>query len=117
MFKEMYTDEELINILIDRAAILGKTPTVQAMAQFGPPYVSLYQRRFASYKNGTDGWNNTLTKAGFRTNRKLVDQETEKCGECGCDGKTSNGKLIRWMGTNEIYCIKHYQQKHYRLRA
>lgn len=116
-FKEVYTDEELIDILVDRAAKLGRTPTVKDMSEFGGPYASLYQRRFASHKGANDGWNIALEKAGLKANRKLPDQDNEKCAECGCDGNTDNGKLIRWKGTNTVLCIKHYQQRHYQTRT
>lgn len=116
MFKQTYTDDELIDIILERAAKLGHTPTVTEMKQFGAPYPSLYQRRFASHKGSNDGWNNMLVKAGLKTNRKLPDQDAERCSECGCDGNTENGKLIRWKGTNTVLCIKHYQQLHYRTR-
>lgn len=116
MFKTRYMDEELIDILLERAAVLGRTPTVTEMKSFGAPYPSLYQRRFASRVGGDDGWNNVLMKAGLKTNRKLPDQDKERCSECGCDGNTENGKLIRWKGTKTVLCIKHYQQRHYRMR-
>ncbi len=117
MFKEIYTDEELIDILVQRASELGKTPTVNDMLTFkGGPYASLYQRRFASHKGANDGWNRALELAGLKTNRKLPDQENETCSECGCNGLTDNGKLIRWKGSKTVLCIKHYQQKHYRER-
>jgi hypothetical protein len=115
-FKEIYTDDELIDILVDRAGELGRTPTVTDMKSFGAPYASLYQRRFATHKGLNDGWNNALLKAGLKTNRKLPDQDKECCSECGCDGNTENGKLIRWMGTSKVLCIKHYQQMHYKHR-
>lgn len=116
MFKQTYSDEDLENILLERAAALGHTPTVTEMNQYGAPYVSLYQRRFASHKGANDGWNNILKRVGLKANRKLPDQENESCAECGCNGNTENGKLIRWKGTSTVLCIKHYQQKHYRMR-
>ena len=90
VFEIKYTDNELIDILKDLAVELERTPTMKdMMKRDGPPYPSLYQKRFSSGGLNQDGWNNALEKAGLGFNRKKVDQESE-CVDCGVDAQEIN---------------------------
>jgi hypothetical protein len=109
-----YSDEDLIDIMAQVAIELGRTPRMQDMLnRKGGPYPSLYQKRFASKKGVEDGWNNAVKLAGLDYNRKKPDQEGE-CGDCGVNGYTTNGRLIRWRGGKEIVCLACYAKRYYR---
>lgn len=114
VFEMKYTDEDLIDTLKDLAVDLGRTPTMKdMMKRDGPPYPSLYQKRFSSGGLNQDGWNNALELAGLGFNRKKVDQESE-CVDCGVDGFSTRGRLIRWKGGDEIVCMSDFQKRYYR---
>ena len=114
VFEIKYTDDELIDILKDLAVELERTPRMKdLMERDGGPYPSLYQKRFSSGGLKEDGWNNALELAGLGFNRKKVDQESE-CVDCGVDGFSDRGRLIRWKGGNDLTCMSCYQQRYYR---
>jgi hypothetical protein len=114
VFTEQYTDEQLIQILVELAVELGHTPRMKdLMKREGGPYPSLYQKRFSSGGNAQDGWNRALDMAGLGFNRKKPDQEGE-CKDCGVNGFTEKGHLIRWKGGDDITCMSCYQRRYYR---
>lgn len=114
VFEEKYTDEELIQILVDMAVKLGRTPKMKDMLERdGGPYPSLFQKRFSSDGIAQDGWNIVLGRAGLGYNRKKPDQEGE-CNDCGVDGFGAKGHLISWKGGEEIVCMSCYQKRYYR---
>jgi len=114
VFEMKYTDDELIQILVDLAIELGRVPRMKdLMDREGGPYPSLYQTRFSSGGNAQDGWNIALMKAGLGFNRKKPDQEGE-CVDCGVDGFTEKGHLIRWKGSGEVVCMSDYQRRYYK---
>lgn len=78
------------------------------------PYASTFQRRFATTPTGNDGYNVALKLAGFELNKRPVDQANDRCLTCGCNGFNDTGKLLKWKGTDDLYCLKHYQQKYQR---
>ncbi len=114
VFEQKYTDDELIEILKDLAVDLERTPRMtDLMKRDGGPYPSLYQKRFSSGGLKQDGWNVALEKAGLGVNRKKVDQESE-CSDCGVDGFSDRGRLIRWKGSEKLLCMGCYQKRYYR---
>lgn len=114
VFETKYTDDELIQILVDLGVTLGRTPKMNDLREKdGGPYPSLYQRRFSSDGVKQDGWNVALERAGYDPNRKKVDQEGE-CLDCGVNGFTAKGNLIRWKGTETTVCMSCYQKRYYR---
>jgi len=114
VFEMKYTDDELIQILVDLAVELGRTPRmIDLMDREGGPYPSLYQTRFSSRGNAQDGWNVALKMVGLGFNRKKPDQEGE-CVDCGVDGFTEKGHLIRWDGGERIVCLSCYQKIYYK---
>lgn len=114
MVMKKYSDEDLIDILVELAVEIGRTPRMKDLLEKkGGPYPSLYQSRFASKEGYQDGWNNAIKKAGLDYNRKKVDQNKE-CMICGIDGHTQNGRLIRWKGGDQVICMACYQRLYYR---
>ena len=114
VFEKQYKDEELIQILVELAVELGRTPTMKDMMdRDGGPYPSLYQSRFSTGGNSQDGWNVALGLAGLGFNRKKPDQEGD-CSDCGIDGFSSKGRLIRWKGGDVVLCMSCYQKRYYR---
>jgi len=114
VFEIRYSDEELIDILSEMAVELNRTPRMKdLMERDGGPYPSLYQRRFSSGGLNQDGWNNALQKAGLGLNRMKVDQEGE-CVDCGVDGFSDKGRLIRWKGGDVLVCVSCYQKRYYK---
>lgn len=114
VFIERYTDDELVQIIVDLAVELGRTPRMKDLLEReGGPYPSLFQRRFSSDGIKQDGWNVVLDRAGLGFNRKKPDQEGE-CKDCGVDGFGVKGHLIRWKGSDEIVCMSCYQKRYYR---
>ena len=81
-----------------------------------PPYASTLQKRFATTEDGNDGYNVVLELAGFKLNKRPVDQENDTCLKCGCNGHTDKGKLLKWNGTNDLYCLKDYQSRYQKER-
>jgi len=114
VFEQKYTNDELIEILKDFAVELERTPRMKdLMKREGGPYPSLYQKRFSSGGLKQDGWNDAIARAGLGFNRKKVDQESE-CVDCGVDGYSDKGRLIRWKGTDVLICMSCYQKRYYR---
>lgn len=119
VFEEKYTDEELLDILSELAVELGRVPTMKDMREkSGPPYPSIYQRRFSSFaarggKCRDDGWNRALKLVGLKYNRLKPDQDGE-CADCGVNGHSDQGRLIRWRGGDEVVCVNDYQRRYYR---
>ena len=115
MASRKYTDTELLEIMNEMAIKLYRTPRMKDMMKVGPPYPSIYQRRFSSDGHKQDGWNRALEKAGLIVNRTQIDQET-LCSKCGVDGNSENGRIIRWIKTNEPICMKCYQKAHHKFK-
>lgn len=82
----------------------------------GGPYPSLYQKRFSSGQGYQDGWNRAIALANLDYNRKKPDQDGE-CIDCGVNGHTQNGRLIRWQGGSEMICMSCYQRRYYRTKT
>jgi len=113
VFETKYTDDELIQILSNLAVKIGRVPRMKdLMKRKGGPYPSLYQKRFSSDGHAQDGWNAALKLAGLNPNRKKPDQEGE-CKDCGVDGFTFRGRLIRWESDDNV-CMSCYQRRYYR---
>lgn len=116
VFEQKYTNDKLIEILKDLAVELERTPRmIDLMKRKGGPYPSLYQKRFSSGGIKDDGWNNALGLAGLGFNRKKVDQESD-CIDCGVDGFSDRGRLIRWKGSDDLVCMACYQKRYYRIK-
>ena len=110
-----YSNSELIEILKELGNELGRTPTMHDMMKRpGGPYPSLYQRRFSVWGCKNDGWNKAIKQAGFKPNRVKVDQNEDYCAVCGLNGHShSNGRLLRWVKTEEILCNSCYHKRYY----
>jgi hypothetical protein len=119
VFENKYTDEELLDILAELAVELGRVPTmIDMQKREGPPYPSIYQRRFSSFamregKGRDDGWNRALKLVGLKYNRLKPDNDGE-CKDCGVDGDSDQGRLIRWGGGDEVVCMGCYAKRYYR---
>lgn len=64
-----YTNEELLDGILELADKLGRTPTAKEMNTQGPFWERTYRRRF-------EGWNDALRQAGLQVNQpSLIDAE------------------------------------------
>lgn len=79
------------------------------------PYASTFQKRFATTEGGNDGYNPALIRAGYKLNKRPIDQDNDTCVECGCNGHTKLGRLQKWAD-GELHCLKHYQLRYQRER-